>query len=217
MKHATLPSSAQPGTSRHYTSTTTAVCGVRPSMLGMWCSASSRVTRTATSSLRHGRGHTSLRKCSDQAPISSRPSMAKSSSTCGTLSSYVTSTPSFFQVVNILMENHVSEIKGTFPYQVFSDTLCIRPLLMLRTKSKRLRKQTLSETGRTAKNPRPSGYGTFALQCNQSLFRPRLKLHNLSVEMDWIASTFLYIKKEQMFKRLRQKLKTCSLIASSFN
>jgi hypothetical protein len=42
--------------------------------------------------------------------------MAKSSPTHGILSRYVASTPSFFQVVNVLVRNHVSEIKSTFPY-----------------------------------------------------------------------------------------------------
>ena len=48
-------------------------CGVEPSTSGTWCSALSRATRTATISLRHGRDCTSSRRCSNQAPISSRP------------------------------------------------------------------------------------------------------------------------------------------------
>ena len=64
--------------------------------VGTWCSASSRATRTATSSLRRGRDHTSSRRCSDQAPTSSRSLMTKSSSTPRTLNSYVTFTPSLY-------------------------------------------------------------------------------------------------------------------------
>ena len=87
------PYSAQPSTSKHCAGTTTVECGVGPSTLGTWCSASSRATRTATSSLRRGSDHTSSRRCSDQAPISSRPSTMKSSSMPGTSNSYVAFTP----------------------------------------------------------------------------------------------------------------------------
>ena len=89
MKHATSPSSSWPSTSMRCASTTAIECGVGPSTSGTWCSASSRATRTTTSSLHRGRDHTVSWKCSDQAPISSRPSTAKSSSMPGTSNSYV--------------------------------------------------------------------------------------------------------------------------------
>ena len=88
-KHATSPSSTQPSTNMRYDGTTADECGAGPSTSGTWCSASSKATRTATSSLYHGRDHTSSRRCSNQAPTSPGPSMAKSSSTPGTSNSYV--------------------------------------------------------------------------------------------------------------------------------
>ena len=89
MKRMTLPSSAQPNTSKRCASTIAVECGARPSTSGTWCTASSKATGTATSALCHGRDHMSLWRCLDQAPISSRPSMAKSSSTPGTSNNYV--------------------------------------------------------------------------------------------------------------------------------
>ena len=74
---------------KHYAGTTAIRCGVGPLESGSWYSALSRATRTATSSLRHGRDHTSLRRCSDQASTSSRPSTVESSSMPRTSSSYV--------------------------------------------------------------------------------------------------------------------------------
>jgi hypothetical protein len=116
----------------------------------------------------HREDHMPLRRCSDRAPTSSRPSMAKSSPMRGMLTRYVASTPSSFQVVNVLEKNHVSKIKilhligfVIFP-SILSDTepqwrpgsgltwglvrvftflemtFCIRPLLTLSAQSKRL-------------------------------------------------------------------------------
>jgi hypothetical protein len=94
MKHATLPSSSRPSTNKRYTSTTATVCVVGPSMSGIWCSASSRATRTAISSLRRGRDLTLSRRCFDRAPTSSRPSTIKFLPMPGTSSSYIAFTPS---------------------------------------------------------------------------------------------------------------------------
>jgi hypothetical protein len=106
----------------------------------------------------------------------------------------------FFQDVNVLVKNHASEIKKPFPIScifissVLSDTRPQRrpgdgphlgavrvsaysetlfasgPFLRSGPKARGHRKWMLNKTGRTTKNPRPSGYGTFALQRDQSLF-----------------------------------------------
>jgi hypothetical protein len=44
------------------------------------------------------------------------------------------------------------------------------PSLRLGPKARGRGEQTLSKTGQTVKNPRPSGYGAFALQRDQGLF-----------------------------------------------
>ena len=113
MKRVTSPSFARPSTSERWAGTTAVECGVRPSTSETWCSASSRVTRTATSSLRCRRDHMSSRRCSDQAPTSSKPSMVKSSLTPGTSNSYIT----FTLNIHIL-----SLISFTTNSPIFSDT-----------------------------------------------------------------------------------------------
>ena len=89
MKHATSPSSAGPSTSKRGANTTAVKCMVGPSTSKTWCSTSSRATRTATSSLHHGRGRTSSQRCSGQTPTSSRPLTERCSPMPGTSSSYV--------------------------------------------------------------------------------------------------------------------------------
>ena len=89
MKRVTLPSSARPSTSKRYTSTTALECRVGPSTSETWSSASSRAARTTTSSLHYGRDHTSSRKCSGQAPTSSRPSTVRSLPMPRTSSNYI--------------------------------------------------------------------------------------------------------------------------------
>ena len=94
MKRVTLPSSARPSTSKRCAGTMAVGCGVRPSMLGTWCSTSSRATRAAISSICRGRDYTSSWRCFDRAPTISRPSTAKFSSIPRTLNSYIAFTPS---------------------------------------------------------------------------------------------------------------------------
>jgi len=89
MKHATLPFSAQPSTSKRCASTTAIEYGAGPSTSETWSSASSRAARTATSSPHHGRDRTSSWRCSDQALTSSRPSTARSLPMPQTSSSYI--------------------------------------------------------------------------------------------------------------------------------
>jgi hypothetical protein len=84
---------------------------------------------------------------------------------------------------------HTRGLIGAYTY--LGTLFAFDPFLRQRLKARGLGKQTLSKTGRTAKNPCPSRYGAFALQHDQSLFRPHLKLCILSVETDWTASTFL--------------------------
>ena len=115
MKCVTSSSSARPSTSKRCAGTTAVKYRVGPSTSGTWCSALSRATRTTTSSLRHGRDRTSSWRCSDQAPISSRPSMVKSLSMPGTSNSYVAFT------LNLCM---LSLIGFAIDSSIFSDSSC---------------------------------------------------------------------------------------------
>jgi hypothetical protein len=67
--------------------------------------------------------------------------MAKSSPARGILSRYVASTPSLFQVVNVLVKNHVSEIKILSLISfVIIPSILVTADRMIRAQSKRLRK-----------------------------------------------------------------------------
>jgi len=112
MKRATLHSSTRPSTSKRYAGTTAVKCGVGHLTSGTWCSASSRASRTATSSLRHRRDRMSSWRCYDQAPISSRPSTTKSSSMPRISNSYVAF------ILNLCM---LSLISFTINSSIFSD------------------------------------------------------------------------------------------------
>jgi hypothetical protein len=83
--------SNQPSTSKYQQSTSKRCteCGVGRSTSATWRYTSSRAIRIATSSPHLGRGLSSLRKCSSQAPISNRLPTVKSSPTPRTLNSYV--------------------------------------------------------------------------------------------------------------------------------
>ena len=128
MKRVTLPSSTRPSTNKRCMGTIAVECGVGPSTLGTWCSTLSRATRTTTSSLHRGRDRMSSRRCSDQAPTSLRPSMAKSLSMPGTSNNYVAFTPSlcmYLQKLRMMFlkcENIFFLSVSLFVSLIFSDT-----------------------------------------------------------------------------------------------
>jgi hypothetical protein len=72
MKLVTLRSSTPPNTNRHYADITAVWSRYEPSTSVTWYYALSKATRTATSFLHHGRGHTSSLRCSGQEHTNSR-------------------------------------------------------------------------------------------------------------------------------------------------
>ena len=117
MKRMMSPPSSRSNTSKRCAGTTAVECGVRPSTSRTWCSTSSRAARTATSSLCCGRDRTSSWRCSDQAPTSSRPSTAKSSSMPGTSNSYVAFTLNLHTLSLISFAVNSSIFSDTRPQQ----------------------------------------------------------------------------------------------------
>jgi hypothetical protein len=79
--------------------------------------------------------------------------------------------------------------RGLVRVHAYSGTLLASdPFLCSGPKARGHGKWTLSKTRHTVKNPRPSGYGVFALQHDQSLFPSHHKPCNLSVGVDQIVS-----------------------------
>jgi hypothetical protein len=93
-KLAALPSSNQQGTSRVSDATTITTSRNAPSTLVILSSAASRTRKGYTNSARPGKVPSQSQRFPDQAPITSRRSKAKMSTTRGISTSSVDSTPS---------------------------------------------------------------------------------------------------------------------------
>jgi hypothetical protein len=93
-KLAAPPSSNQQGTLKVSDAITIATSRNAPSTLEISSSAASRTRKDYTSSARPGKAPSQLQRLPDQAPIASRHSKEKMSTTRGILTSSVDSTPS---------------------------------------------------------------------------------------------------------------------------